>query len=420
MVNAYLIGSMDNLSKGKSEAKSITKLSVLGSTGSIGTQTLDVVRSVQNIKVTALAARKNIDLILRQIEEFHPEICCIYDKDKAEELEERLKSTNFVPPKIVSGMEGLKECAAYLDADTVMVALSGMIGILPTLEAINAGKHICQANKESIVCAGHIIMPLVRMKNLCFTPVDSEHSAIYQCLRGEKGNKIDKIYLTCSGGPFRRKKLGELKAITPAQALNHPTWNMGHKVSMDSATLVNKGLEVIEAHFLFDVPVEDIIVVVQPGSIVHSMVQFEDGAIKAQIGPPDMRVPIGYALLGEKRYPYGWRKTLNMDLLQDIHFEKPDTSVFKGLKLGIEAGRKGGIFPTVYNAANEECVDAFFSGKISFTDIADGIEGAMNELSIQPEIMVGQELKDTKDPDLDTIFEVAKNTRAFIRGRFNI
>ena len=387
------------------------KLCVLGSTGSIGRQTLDVVRSDKDITVTALAALKNIDMITEQIREFRPQICCIYDEEKAAELVKRIKN-GLIPEaegmKVVSGMDGLIECAVYPETDTVLVSVVGMIGIKPTIEAIKAGKNICQANKEPIVCAGHIIMPLAKKHGVRFTPVDSEHSAIYQCLAGEKGNKIDKIYLTCSGGPFRGKTLDELKNIKPEDALKHPSWNMGAKITIDSSTLVNKGLEVIEAHYLFDVPADDIIVAVQPGSIVHSMVQFEDGAIKAQLGAPDMRVPIAYALRCEKRAEFNGKKTLSLKDMAEIRFMEPDTETFKGLKLGIDACRTEGSVTTVYNAANEECVAAFLSGKIGYTDIADGIEACMKAH------------KNIPSPSLEEIFDAEKEARAFIRNKYEL
>lgn len=387
------------------------KLCVLGSTGSIGRQTLDVVRSDKDITVTALAALKNIDMITKQIREFRPQICCIYDEEKAAELVKRIEN-GLIPEaedmKVVSGMDGLIECAVYPETDTVLVSVVGMIGIKPTIEAIKAGKNICQANKEPIVCAGHIIMPLAKEHGVRFTPVDSEHSAIYQCLAGEKGNKIDKIYLTCSGGPFRGKTLDELKNIKTEDALKHPSWNMGAKITIDSSTLVNKGLEVIEAHYLFDVPADDIIVAVQPGSIVHSMVQFEDGAIKAQLGAPDMRVPIAYALRNEKRAEFNGKKTLSLKDMAEIRFMEPDTETFKGLKLGIDACRTEGSVTTVYNAANEECVAAFLSGKIGYTDIADGIEACMKAH------------KNIPSPSLEEIFEAEKEARAFIRNKYKL
>lgn len=386
-------------------------LCVLGSTGSIGRQTLDVVRSSSGIKVTAIAAQRNIDMITEQIREFHPEICCIYDEEKAKELKRRI-AEGLIPEaermRIVCGMQGLIDCAVYEKVDTVLISVVGMIGIRPTIEAIKAGKNICQANKEPIVCAGHIIMPLAKEKGVSFIPVDSEHSAIYQCLAGEEENHIDKIFLTCSGGPFRGKKREELIDIKPEDALKHPSWNMGAKITIDSSTLVNKGLEVIEAHYLFDVPAEDIIVAVQPGSIVHSMVQFEDGAIKAQLGAPDMRVPIAYALHAKKRMTFDGKKNLRLKDMADIRFMDPDTETFKGLRLGLEACDKEGSLTTVYNAANEECVAAFLKGRIGYLDIADGIEACMKAH------------KNIARPQIEEIFEAEKEARSFIREYYHI
>ncbi len=385
------------------------KLCILGSTGSIGRQALSVVRSDKSIKVTALAALNNIDLISEQIEEFDPEVCCIFDEKKAAELDDRLNDGSIAfkhRPDILSGMEGLLECASYNGADTVLVGIVGMIGIRPTIEAVKAGKNICQANKESIVCAGNLIMPLIKANNVSLIPVDSEHSAIYQCLQGEPDNEIDKILLTCSGGPFRGKTINELKNVTVEDALKHPSWNMGNKITIDSATLVNKGLEVIEAHYLFKVPAEDIVVLVQPGSVVHSMVQFKDGAIKAQLGVPDMRVPIAYALRQKKRLGFDGLKTLGIEDMDGIRFLKPDMETFKGLALGIEACRAEGTMTTVYNAANEECVSLFLNKKIGFLDIASGIEKAMKAH------------KNIGNPSLDDIFEAEKEAREFIRGYF--
>lgn len=433
-------------------------LSILGSTGSIGRQALELARCYDDINIRALAAFGNIDAIYTQIMEFAPEICCIYDEEKARELQRRLNietatcgdagssrdqgartdssvidmsggtdstagtctvqtGDNTVSRrnirraadvKIVSGMDGLIECACWESADTVLVSVVGMIGIRPTIEAIKAGKNIAQANKEPIVCAGHIIMPLAKKCGVNFTPVDSEHSAIYQCLQGEQGNPIDKIWLTASGGPFRGRKRGELKSIRPEDALKHPSWNMGAKITIDSSTLVNKGLEVIEAHYLFDVKADDIIVAVQPGSIVHSMVQFEDGAIKAQLGSPDMKVPIAYALHLGKRHPFDGEKKLGFEELCDIHFERPDYETFKGLSLGIEACRREGNLTTIFNAANEECVAAFLNRRIGYLDITDGIEEAMNTLDF------------VSEPGLDEIFETERDARKFIRHRFGL
>ena len=382
-------------------------LSILGSTGSIGRQTLELAQSFDDINVTGLAAFGNIDLIYKQIHEFKPEICCIYDEAKARELKTKL-SAEGSRVKVVSGMDGLIECATWEHSDTVLVSVVGMIGIRPTIEAIKAGKDIAQANKEPIVCAGHIIMPLAAKCGVSFMPVDSEHSAIYQCLQGETDNKIDKIWLTASGGPFRGKHLQELKNIRPEDALKHPSWNMGAKITIDSSTLVNKGLEVIEAHYLFNVTADDIIVAVQPGSVVHSMVQFEDGAIKAQLGAPDMKVPIAYALHHGHRGAYAGEHKLGFKELCDIHFEEPDYETFKGLRLGIEACRKEGSLTTVFNAANEECVAAFLNRRIGYLDIADGIEKAMDAIDF------------TANPSLDDIFEVEKEARAFIRKLYKL
>lgn len=407
------------------------RLSILGSTGSIGRQALDIAAEDEDIKVTAIAALKNIDLAEEQICRFAPELCCIFDEERAEELKRRLAADNThsgMPAdlsnaegagntggaggvgnqrgtRIVSGMDGLLECAGYDNADTVLISVVGMVGILPTIEAIKAGKHVCQANKESIVCAGHIIMPLIKEYGVDFTPVDSEHSAIYQCLQGEDGNRIDKIILTCSGGPFRGKTKEELKNVRPEDALRHPSWNMGAKITVDSSTLVNKGLEVIEAHYLFGVPMEDIVVAIQPGSIVHSMVQFEDGAIKAQLGAPDMKTPIAYALRKKKRLSFEGRKTLGLRELRDIRFEEPDLKTFKGLALGIEAGASDGTMNTVYNAANEECVSMFLNGRIAYTDIACLIEECMRNHS------------NIYHPSLDEIFAAEKYARDFVRER---
>ncbi len=382
-------------------------LSILGSTGSIGRQTLELARSFDDINITGLAAFGNIELIYEQIQEFKPEICCIYDEDKAKELRTRLKLEES-KVKVVSGMDGLIECAVWEHSDTVLVSVVGMIGIKPTIEAIKAGKDIAQANKEPIVCAGHIIMPLAVKQGISFMPVDSEHSAIYQCLQGEDGNKIDKIWLTASGGPFRGKHLQELKGITPEDALKHPSWNMGAKITIDSSTLVNKGLEVIEAHYLFNVNADDIIVAVQPGSVVHSMVQFEDGAIKAQLGAPDMKVPIAYALHHRHRTAYAGEKKLGFKELMNIHFEEPDYATFKGLSLGIEACRREGSLTTVYNAANEECVAAFLDRRIGYLDITDGIEKAMKSIDF------------VDNPSLDDIFAAEQEARSFIRKLYKL
>ena len=333
------------------------KISVLGSTGSIGTQTLEVVRNNGDIQVTALAAGRNIALLEKQIREFHPRIACVWDEEKGKEL--RLKVADL-PVKVYSGMEGLIEAATEPEAEIVVTAVVGMIGIRPTIAAMEAGKDIALANKETLVTAGHIITKLAKEKGVKLLPVDSEHSAIFQCLNGERehGCSISKILLTASGGPFRGWNREQLKSVTVEDALKHPNWSMGHKITIDSSTMVNKGLEVMEAKWLFFLYFDQIQVVVQPQSIVHSMVEFEDGAVMAQLGTPDMKLPIQYALYyPRRRFLPGER--LDFWKLGDIRFEKPDMETFRGLKLAYEAGREGGTMPVVFNAANELAVKKF-------------------------------------------------------------
>ncbi|MBQ9563305.1 MAG: 1-deoxy-D-xylulose-5-phosphate reductoisomerase [Lachnospiraceae bacterium] len=351
----------------------VKKISVLGSTGSIGTQTLQVVRDHEDLCVTALAAGSNVEKIKEQIEEFRPALACLYDEEKAKELREACR---HLPVKIVSGMEGLIECATQPEAEIVLGAIVGMIGIVPTIEAIKAGKDIALANKETLVCAGHLIVPLAKEKGVSLLPVDSEHSAIFQVLHGEEKKEIHKILLTASGGPFRGKTLDELRGVRVEDALRHPNWAMGPKITIDSSTMVNKGLEVMEARWLFDVDFDQIQVVVQPQSIIHSMVEFEDGAVLAQLGVPDMRLPIQYALYYPHRvYLPGER--LDFTKLTQITFEKPDPVNFPGLRLAYEAGRRGGSMPTVFNAANEAAVARFLHREIGYTEIAEKIEAAM-------------------------------------------
>lgn len=383
------------------------RFSILGSTGSIGTQTLEILRADPEMKVTALAVLKNIDKLEEQIREFHPELVCVYDEKKAKELKERLNGQADVP-EVVSGMEGLIRCASLKNCDTVVVSVVGMIGIRPTIAAIRAGKHIALANKETLVTAGHIIMPMVKAYGVKLMPVDSEHSAIYQCLTGEDHDGIDRILLTASGGPFRGFTKDQIKNVTAADALKHPNWSMGAKITIDCATMVNKALEVMEAHWLFDVPVDRIQVVVQPKSIIHSMVQFVDGAVKAQLGVPSMLIPIEYALYEEKRHRLPREEKLDFTTLTSIEFCVPDMEVFRGLYLGIEAGKKGGTMPTVFNAANEELVAAFLAGKIGFTDIAEGIEKAMHAHVW------------TDAPELETVFETEDWARNFIREEYGL
>lgn len=346
---------------------------ILGSTGSIGTQTLDIVRINGDLNVSAIAAGSNIKALQEQIEEFSPKLVCVWNEDKANELRELVKDKDV---KVVSGMDGLIECATMDEAEIVVTAIVGMIGIRPTVEAIKAKKDIALANKETLVTAGHIIMPLAKECGVKILPVDSEHSAIFQSLNGENPKELSKVILTASGGPFRGRKIDELKDIQVEDALKHPNWAMGRKITIDSSTMVNKGLEVIEAKWLFDVDFDDIQVVVQPQSVIHSMVEFKDGGVMAQLGTPDMRLPIQYALYyPERRTLPG--KRLDFYELGSITFEKPDMETFRGLKLAYEAGRKGGSMPTVYNVANEKAVALFLDRKIKYLEIIEIIEFAM-------------------------------------------
>ena len=355
------------------------KIVLLGSTGSIGTQTLDVVRNnPSELMVVGLAANTNAKMVEEQIREFHVSHACMFDEKAALDLKERVKDLDV---KIYSGMEGLLELVSLPEADTVLTAVVGMIGIRPTIRAIEAGKDIALANKETLVCAGHIIMPLAREKGVSILPVDSEHSAIFQSLNGEPRDKVEKILLTASGGPFRGKKIADLENMTAADALKHPNWDMGPKVTIDSSSLVNKGLEVMEARWLFDVSLDNIQVVVHPQSIVHSAVQFVDGAVIAQLGVPDMKLPIQYALFYPDRRPMN-EKRLDLFELHQLTFEKPDTDTFRGLKLAFDAARQGGSMPTVFNAANEMAVKSFLKGDIRYLEIYDMIERAMEHHSL--------------------------------------
>lgn len=348
-------------------------IAIIGSTGSIGTQTLDVVRANADIRVAALAAGDNIELLEKQVREFKPALVSVKSEDKAKALAVALSDFNC---KIVYGMDGLIEVATCDNAELVVTAIVGMIGIRPTIEAIKAGKDIALANKETLVTAGHLIMQLAQEYHVRILPVDSEHSAIFQCLHGEQGNKIAKLLITASGGPFRGRTRKELENVTVEDALKHPNWSMGRKITIDSATLVNKGLEVIEARWLFDVMPEDIEVVVQPQSIIHSMVEFEDGAIKAQLGTADMRLPIQYALYyPERRNLSGDR--LDFSKISGILTEQPDRETFRGLDLAYNAIKAGGSMPTVLNAANECAVAKFLNKDIKFLQIYDIIEACM-------------------------------------------
>lgn len=350
-------------------------LAILGSTGSIGTQTLEVVENNEDMKVVALAAGSNIDLVEQQIRKFHPEVVCIYREEKARELVRRVADENV---SVLYGMDGLTACATVASADVVVAAVVGMIGIRPVIEAIKNGKDIAFANKETLVTAGHIIMPMIKQHQVLLTPVDSEHAAIFQCLNGEHHGEISKILLTASGGPFRGKKREELAHVTVEDALKHPNWSMGRKITIDSSTMVNKGLEVMEARWLFDVDYDHIQVVLQPQSVIHSMVEFVDGAVMAQLGTPDMKLPIQYALTYPQRRNLPGER-LDFSKLTDITFEKPDPETFRGLALAYEAGRQGGSMPTVFNAANEKAVAMFLDRKIGYLDIPEIIEKCMND-----------------------------------------
>lgn len=360
------------------------KIAILGSTGSIGTQTLEIVRNNADLSVVALAAGRNVELMEKQIREFAPKLAVMWSKEAAEDLRARIKDTDV---KVACGMEGLIEAATLPEAEVLVTAIVGMIGIRPTIAAINAGKTIALANKETLVCAGHIIMPLIKEKKVPLLPVDSEHSAIFQSLQGQPRERLAKILLTASGGPFRGKKREELVNIRPEDALKHPNWSMGRKITIDSSTLVNKGLEVMEAHWLFDTPYDKIQVVVQPQSIIHSMVEYEDGGIMAQLGTADMKLPIQYALFyPDRRFLPG--KRLDFYELSGITFEKPDTDTFRGLLLGYRAGETGGSMPTVYNAANEMAVSLFLDGKIGYLKITELIEECMeaHKLIVNPSV----------------------------------
>ena len=372
------------------------KISILGSTGSIGTQTIDIVRLNSDVEVVGLSAHKNIDLLEKQIREFKPQVASIWEEDDAKLLKDRVKDIDV---RIVFGMEGLIEVACINEADIIVTAVVGMIGIQPTIAAIKAKKNIALANKETLVCAGHIIMPLAREMNINIYPVDSEHSAIFQCL--DKNNPVKKILLTASGGPFRGFTKEELKKVTLEDALKHPNWSMGKKITIDSATMINKGLEIIEASHLFDMDIDDIEVVIQKESIIHSMVEFKDNGIIAQLGTPDMKLPISYALFyPERRYISEARVDFNT--LSTLNFSKPDPEVFEGLKMAISAGKRGGSAPTVLNAANEWAADKFLNNKINFTDIPYLIGMALDNHEF------------TKNPSIEDILYLEKWTEEFL------
>lgn len=377
-------------------------VSILGSTGSIGTQTLDVIRRNKDINVVALAAGTRVSELAAQVREFRPELVCVGSEELVPQIKQLLADVDV---RIVCGNEGLIEAAVIGSADIVVTAVVGMMGIVPTIKAIQAHKDIALANKETLVCAGHIIMKLAKECGVNIYPVDSEHSAIFQCLNGENHGEISKILLTASGGPFRGRKRAELENVQLEDALKHPNWSMGRKITIDSSTMVNKGLEVMEAQWLFGVPADKVQVVVQPQSIIHSMVEFKDGAVMAQLGSPDMRLPIQYALY------YPERRELNTDRLDfyelaGITFEKPDMETFRGLKLAYEAADRGGNIPTAYNAANEVAVARFLDRQIRYLDIPDIIEYAMKEVDY------------IENPTVEEILSTQDYVTEIIKGRW--
>lgn len=379
------------------------KIAILGSTGSIGTQTLEVVRNNPELQVVALAAGKSVEQMEQQIREFHPLIAGMWSEEAAADLRSRVAD---LPVKVVTGMDGLLEIAVMPEAQVLVTAIVGMIGIRPTIAAIEAGKDIALANKETLVTAGHIIMPLAAKMGVKILPVDSEHSAIFQSLNVERQNPGSaKILLTASGGPFRGKKRAELAHVTLEDALKHPNWSMGRKITVDSATLVNKGLEVMEAKWLFDVKLEQIQVVVHPQSVIHSMVEYEDGAVIAQLGTPDMRLPIQYALYYPNRRSLSGKR-LNFYELGSLTFEEPDMETFQGLSLAMKAMKAGGNMPTVFNAANERAVAMFLEKKIGFWNIPEIIEASMEHVDFR------------ENPSLEKILSTEQEVYEYIESRW--
>lgn len=378
------------------------KIAILGSTGSIGTQTLDVVREQKDIEIVALSCGSNISLLEKQMREFHPKLVSVWDENDAKRLKEATKDLNI---PVASGMDGLIEVAIIEESEILVTAIVGMLGIRPTIAAIKAGKNIALANKETLVTAGHIIMPLAKECQVSILPVDSEHSAIFQALQGEEHNKINKILLTASGGPFRGKKREELLHIQVEDALKHPNWAMGQKITIDSSTLVNKGLEVMEAKWLFHVDLDQIQVVVHPESVIHSAIEYEDGAVIAQLGTPDMRLPIQYALYYPDRRPLSGKR-LNLFELGKLTFEEADIETFQGLKLAYEAMKKGGNIPVAFNAANEKAVSLFLNRKIDYLQITDLIAETMEQTQF------------IENPSLEQILETEQEAYEFIGRRW--
>ncbi len=375
-------------------------ISILGSTGSIGRQTLDIIRRNKDVNIVALACCSNIKLFEEQVKEFKPKYVCIFEKEASEKFKSKF---SFLECKVLTGMSGLIEISTLDEIDLVLTALSGMIGIVPTVKAIEAKKDIALANKETLCCAGHIIMPLAKNMNVNILPVDSEHSAIFQCLQGNKDNKISRILLTASGGPFRGFTKEMLKNVTLADALKHPNWSMGKKITIDSSTMVNKGLELIEAYHLFGIDAKNIEIVVQPSSIIHSMIEYEDGAVMAQMGSPDMRLPIQYSIYyPERRYLNTER--LDFSKLNRLEFNKPDEKVFEALSLARLAITTGDSLPTVFNAANEYAVKLFLKEEIKYLDIIEMIKYAMNEHKI------------IKNPSIEQILDIEKKVYQVLEG----
>ena len=379
------------------------KIAILGSTGSIGTQTLEVIRENKDIEVTGLAAGTNVDLLEKQIREFQPKLVAMWTEEKAKELKSRIRDLDV---KVVSGMDGLLEIATMEESEILVTAIVGMIGIRPTIAAIKAGKDIALANKETLVTAGHIIMPLAKECGVKILPVDSEHSAIFQSLQGSHGkNELKKILLTASGGPFRGKKQEDLLNIRVEDALKHPNWAMGRKITIDSSTMVNKGLEVMEARWLFNVDIDDVQVVVQPQSVIHSMVEYVDGAVIAQLGTPDMKLPIQYALYYPNRRSLSGKR-LNFYELGSLTFEEPDMETFQGLSLAMKAMKAGGNMPTVFNAANERAVAMFLEKKIGFWNIPEIIEASMEHVDFR------------ENPSLEKILSTEQEVYEYIESRW--
>lgn len=377
------------------------KIAILGSTGSIGTQTLDVVRNHSDYEVVAMSAGRNLKLFEEQVIEFQPKMVAVWEEKDAAVLRERIKHLNI---EVLSGMEGLIAVATHVDSEILVTAIVGMLGLRPTVEAIKCGKDIALANKETLVTAGHIIMPLAKEKGISILPVDSEHSAIFQSLQGNEHNSIKHIWLTASGGPFRGKTLAELESVQLEDALKHPNWSMGRKITIDSATMVNKGLEVMEAKWLFGVELEQIKVLVHPQSVIHSMVEYEDGGVMAQLGTPDMRLPIQYALTYPNR-EYLPGKRLDFYELGQMTFEKPDLETFYGLQLAYEAMERGGNVPTIYNAANEVAVAMFLDKQITFLMIPEIIKECMSKIEY------------IADPSIEQIIDTQRQVEEYIRSR---